>query len=100
MVPTFPVNWLEEETVEKYKALLSEGNTPTALSLSVLDIKEPSDYSGTLNHTEHWCLSHYIVDGHHKMYAAAQQNQPITILSFLAKEESIAESAEIKDLFK
>lgn len=99
IVPTFPVNWLEEETVEKYKGIISGGNKPTALCLSVLDIKEPADYEDNLKHTEHWCLTHYIIDGHHKVYAASLLNEPITLMTFLAKKECIAENEKLSALF-
>jgi hypothetical protein len=99
IVPTFPVNWLEEETLEKYKSIISKGNKPTALCLSVLDIKEPADYDDNTKHPQHWCLTHYIVDGHHKIYSASQLNKPITVLSFLAKRECIADNKEIETLY-
>lgn len=100
IVPTFPVHWLDNETVEKYKSLISAGGRPTALCLSLLDIKEPSDAQHDPSHPEHWCLTHYIVDGHHKVFSAEQVNQPVTILSFLAKNECIAEAEEIESLFR
>jgi hypothetical protein len=99
IVPTFPVNWLEEETIEMYKSLMLEQKKPTALCLSVLDIKEPADYDENKKHTQHWCLTHYIVDGHHKLYSAALLNKPITLLSFLAKKECIADNEDISTLF-
>lgn len=99
VVPTFPVDWLSDTTVDEYKSLISDGNRPTALCLSVLDIKEPADYSDNADHPQHWCLTHYIVDGHHKVFSAALLNQPITILSFLAKREGIASEEDIKELF-
>lgn len=100
VVPTFPERWLDAKTVNKYKSLISDGEKPTALCLSVIDIKEPTDYKDGTDHPEHWCLSHYMVDGHHKIFAASLLNKPITVLSFLAKEESIATDQAIKELFK
>lgn len=100
VVPTFPVNWLADDTIAKYKSLISAGSRPTALCLSVLDIKEPADYGDNIDHPEHWCLTHYVVDGHHKIYAASLLNKPITLLSFLAKREGIASDEAIKELFR
>jgi len=100
IVPTFPVSGLEEETVEMYKSMMAGEQKPTALCLSVLDIKEPADYDEKTEYPQHWCLTHYIIDGHHKMYAASLLNKPITILSFLAKKECIANEEEILTLFK
>jgi hypothetical protein len=39
---------------------------------------------------EHWCLAHYLLDGHHKMYSAYLAEKPITLLSFLTTVESVA----------
>lgn len=100
IVPTFPVNWLDEETIDMYKALITDEQKPTALCLSVLDVKEPGDYEDETEYPRHWCLTHYIIDGHHKMYTASLLNKPITILSFLAKKECIATEEEISTLFK
>lgn len=100
IVPTFPVHWLDEGTVEKYESLISAGGNSAALCLSVLDIKEPSDAQHDPSHPEHWCLTHYIVDGHHKIFSAAKLDEPVTLLSFLAKKECIAEEEDIKMLFK
>jgi hypothetical protein len=98
IVPTFPVGWLEEETIDMYKSLVSNEIKPTALCLSVLDVKEPADYQEGTNHTQHWCLTHYIIDGHHKVFSAASENKPITILSFIASNESIADENDISSL--
>jgi hypothetical protein len=100
VVPTFPVHWLADDTVDKYKSIISDGNRPTALCLSVLDIKEPADYGDNIDHPQHWCLTHYIVDGHHKIFSASILHKPITLLSFLAKRECIADDEDIKELFR
>lgn len=98
IVPTFPVGWLDEDTIEKYKSIISDKMKPTALCLSVLDIKEPADYEPNTKHTQHWCLTHYIIDGHHKVYTAAIQNKPITLLSFLATKEGISDEVDLSAL--
>jgi hypothetical protein len=98
IVPTFPVGWLKEETIGMYKSLLTTEVKSTALCLSVLDVKEPAYYEEGANHTQHWCLSHYIIDGHHKVFSAASQNKPITLLSFLALKEGIADENDISSL--
>lgn len=98
IVPTFPVGWLEEETIEMYKTIISDEVKPTALCLSVLDIKEPADFEDNTNHTQHWCLTHYIIDGHHKVFSAATKNKPITLLSFLATKEGISDENDLSAL--
>lgn len=68
---------LDTDTLSSYHERLAAGERPTAVALSVLDIKQPHD-----GHA-HWCMAHYLLDGHHKVEAAAQAERPITILAFV-----------------
>jgi hypothetical protein len=47
---------------------------------------------------EHWCLAHYLLDGHHKMFAASEAQKPLTLLSLLSLDESLASKDEIDSL--
>jgi hypothetical protein len=51
-----------------------------------------------LSSTSHWCLAHYLIDGHHKVYAAAQENKPLTLISFLAVDQGVSSEEEIDEL--
>lgn len=90
VVPMFPKGWLSKKTVRAYSDRLSAGERPTALAVSVLDVRGPATREEGPMVTEHWCLAHYLLDGHHKTYAAYLVGKPITLLSFLATAESIA----------
>lgn len=90
LVPLVPTNWLDADTVTKYEERIADGEQPTALAIATLDVKQPADWEGDPAITEHWCLAHYMLDGHHKTLAAARVGRPITLLSFLAVDESIA----------
>lgn len=69
--------------------------TPTALSISFLDIKY------LLNHfDEVWVYSHFLLDGHHKMFAANKAKKAMTLLSFLSMDESFASKKQIDKLFQ
>lgn len=98
IVPMHPENWLKAEEIDSYKARIKSGQKPTALSVSVLDVKQPATWDGEPDVTEHWCLAHYLLDGHHKMFAASVENRPITMLSFLAIKESVATEENISTL--
>ena len=98
LIPTFPHSWLDTERVERYKQQFSTGAKPTAVSLSVLDINQPADWEGDKAITEHWCLAHYLIDGHHKAFAAATAYQPLTLISFLATERGISRPEDIERL--
>jgi hypothetical protein len=94
IVPMFPRRYLDSKTIESYEALLTEP-LPTALAISVLDVKQPAEWDGNPEFQEHWCLAHYLLDGHHKMYAAAQSGKPISLLSCLAIDRGVSGSSEI-----
>lgn len=89
-IPIYPKDCLHEEVVESYRERFLAGECPTALAISVLDIKGPADWEGNSKITEHWCLAHYLLDGHHKMYAAASVHKALTILSFMDVSKGIS----------
>lgn len=90
VVPMFPKRWLSKKTLTAYADRLAAGERPTALAVSVLDVRGPATREEGPTVTEHWCLAHYLLDGHHKTYAASLARKPITLLSFLATAESVA----------
>lgn len=90
LVPMFPKRWLDAPRVAEYIAQLQRGDSPTALAVAVLDVKQPADWEGEPAVTEHWCLAHYLLDGHHKTCAAAQAGKPLTLLSFLATTQGVS----------
>jgi hypothetical protein len=45
----------------------------------------------------HWCLSHYLLDGHHKALAASELGLPISMLSFLAIEKGISTREQVAE---
>lgn len=94
IVPMFPGRYLDSKTIESYKALLNQPS-PTALAISVLDVKQPAEWDGNPEIQEHWCLAHYLLDGHHKMYAAAQSGTAISLLSCLATKKGVSGLDEI-----
>jgi hypothetical protein len=98
LVPTFPHTWLNTKRVDEYREMLTNNAKLTAIALSVLDIKQPADWEGEPQVNNHWCLAHYLVDGHHKTYTAATLGKPITLISFLAIEKGISSLENIEEL--
>ncbi len=96
LVPLVPSARLDEETVAEYRERLRDGERPTALAISVLDVKQPADWEGDPAVTEHWCLAHYLLDGHHKALAAAREQLPLRLLSFLSHEEGVRREDDIR----
>lgn len=95
LVPMFPKGRLKADDLARYTSAIDQGNRPTAVAISVLDVKQPANWEGNPTVTEHWCLAHYLLDGHHKTFAAAQSARPITLLSFFAVGKGLANEAQI-----
>lgn len=98
IVPMFPRRYLDSKTIQSYEAMFSRQPSPTALAISVLDVKQPANWDGNPEIQKHWCLAHYLLDGHHKMYAAAQLSKPISLLSYLAIDKGVSGPDEIAKL--
>jgi len=97
VVPMFPSNYLHPDAISTYRTVLSEGGDPTALAISILDVKQPADWHGEPEFTVHWCLSHYLLDGHHKIFAAQELGKHISILSFLAVDKGVSSNEQIEE---
>ncbi len=100
MIPITDPRLLNSRTVESYRDRFADGTESTALSISVLDIKGPGMWEGSPAVTEHWCLAHYLLDGHHKIHAASLARKPITLLSFLDVSKGIAAEKDERLLFE
>jgi hypothetical protein len=94
VVPTIPPDNLETETVGRYRGREEHG---TALAVSVLDVKRPAFYEDDVipDVTEHWTLTHYLLDGNHKTRAASLENRPISILCLIAVAHGVSSEDQI-----
>lgn len=102
-IPLTSPEYIDQTRVDFYKEQILKGNKPTAISLTILDVKEPAvwpDDDIKPEFTSHWCIAHYIIDGHHKIKAASDLNSEITLLSFIATEKGISTTDNINDLLK
>ena len=102
-IPLTSPDYIDQKRVDFYKEQILKGNKPTAISLTILDIKEPAvwpDDDIKPEFTSHWCIAHYILDGHHKIKAASELNSEITLLSFIATEKGISSTDDINELLK
>ncbi|MET8038375.1 hypothetical protein [Streptomyces sp. NPDC005345] len=89
VVPMVPPTWNERERVEEYVALMGQGTVPTAVAISTLDVCEPA-VGMPIDHYQHWGLTHFLLDGHHKLEAASTVGRPVRILSLMALSEGLA----------
>lgn len=100
-IPLTSSEYIDQTRVEFYKEQILNGNKPTAISLTILDIKEPAvwpDDDIKPEFTSHWCIAHYMLDGHHKIKAASELNSEITLISLIATEKGISSTDDISEL--
>ena len=93
VVPMVPPSWNTKERVAEYSD--SAGSSlATAVSYSLLDVMQPAMDEGD-DYYEHWVLTHFLLDGHHKVEAAATSGRPVRLLSLIDEHISIATPEEI-----
>ena len=77
---------LDRKRVEYWKSTARAGRPLTALAVSVLDNQSPAVLKGDKDYPYRgqMLLTHCLLDGHHRVQAAAEINSPIRVLTFLA----------------
>ena len=93
IIPMLPPARLDADRLRQYRRRNREMPLPTAVAVSVLDVKEFHDYTDDSEEgicVQHWCLAHYLLDGHHKTHAAALEGLPLSLLSFLALGKGVS----------
>ena len=102
VVPMFPTKWLRMATVAEYAESLRTKASGTAVSVAVLDIRSPADWTGeqTPDPVEHWCLTHFLLDGHHKLNAAAEAGKPLRLLTFIATSLGVSKKEDIESAIR
>lgn len=84
------------KSIDKYKVHTRE---PV---VTLLDVRATADgppgagADPTLLDGTEWCLTTFLLDGHHKVQAASEEGRPVRLLAFIAREPSIADEADIK----
>ena len=94
VVPMVPPRWNSRDRVEAFSALLQGSSAPTAVAVSLLDVCQPATSEGD-DYYAHWGLTHFLLDGHHKMEAAAREGRSLRLLSLLATGASLATSDQV-----
>lgn len=94
VVPMVPPRWNGRERVDEFCALLRGSSAPTAVAVSLLDVCQPADGEGQ-DYYAHWCLTHFLLDGHHKIEAAARESRSLRVLSLLAVGASLATAEQV-----
>jgi hypothetical protein len=88
-----PPAWNNSDRVAQY-ATDTTAEFPTAVAYSLLDVLQPAMDDGE-DYYEHWVLSHFLIDGHHKMQAAATAGGPIRLLALVDERTSLATTEDL-----
>lgn len=97
IVPMVPPSWTAPDQAARQQRV-SEA-VPTAVAYSLLDVKQPA-IGGGEDYYEHWLLSHFLLDGHHKVAAAAQAQRAVRLLCLLDERISIARQEDLDILIR
>ena len=98
VVPMVPPDWNDSRRTAQY--VEDPGPVPgTAVAYSLLDVVQPAVDEGD-DYYEHWVLSHFLLDGHHKMQAAAAAGRSIRILSLVDERVSIASPDDLSTMVR
>ena len=95
VVPMVPPTWNDPARVQQYSHALTGGSLPAAVAVSTLDISQPALDHNSSDYYQHWALSHFLLDGHHKLEAAAVTGRPLQLLALVAIGASLAKEADI-----
>ncbi|MDQ6527158.1 hypothetical protein RB608_26325 [Nocardioides sp. LHD-245] len=97
VVPMVPPSWNERTRVQEFEGLLEAGSKATSVAVSILDVCQPATDLGPDYHA-HWALTHFLIDGHHKMEAAASSGRSIRLLTLLSVRDGLASPEQVAQI--
>ena len=97
VVPMVPPSWNDPVRVGQLAERIARSATPTAVAVSTLDVSQPANRAGP-DYYAHWGLTHFLLDGHHKLQAAAQIGRPLQLLSLLSVDASLATPEQVQSV--
>ena len=65
--------------------------------MSTLDVCAPAVEQGA-DWYWHWGLTHFVLDGHHKLQAAAETERPLQLLALVSVDGSLADVEKVARL--
>lgn len=101
-IPLYQPSSLDEKRIKYYQERIRQGITPTAIALSVIDVKESMIYDEEPADKIicHWAFANYLLDGHHKIQATAREQKALTLISFISKDASFRVVDKLVDIYK
>jgi hypothetical protein len=100
VVPMVPPSWNDRARVEEHRERLTKSSRPTAVAVSLLDVCQPALDDESRDYFAHWALTHFLLDGHHKIEAAAEAGGAVQLLSLLSVDASLASPDQVTSIPK
>lgn len=100
VVPMVPPTWNDRDRVQEYRRHMTAGTVPTAVAVSILDVVAPAVNNDATDYYTHWCLTHFLLDGHHKFEAAAAEGVPVDILSLVPVDDGLSSRDDLERLLR
>jgi hypothetical protein len=100
IVPMVPPSWNDLTRVEEHRHRLTSSARPTAVAVSLLDVCQPAVDDDSRDYFAHWALTHFLLDGHHKLQAAAETGEPLQLLALLSVDASLATRDQVTSIPK
>ncbi|GAB18918.1 hypothetical protein GOEFS_070_00020 [Gordonia effusa NBRC 100432] len=94
VVPMVPPSWNDSARVDDYASRLEQGRIPTAVAVATLDVCAPATDTMATDYYRHWAFTHFLLDGHHKLAAAARSGRPVQLLTLVALDDCLATQEE------
>ena len=94
IVPMVPPAWNDTARVAEHRERLQSSQRPTAVAVTTLDVCAPAVEVGA-DYFTHWGLTHFLLDGHHKLQAAAESGSALQLLSLVSVDASLASVEQV-----
>jgi hypothetical protein len=96
VMPLHDPSLLNRERVDFWKQQFDAGVCLTAFAVSVIDNQSPAMDAAddTYGYKEQFLFTNCLLDGHHRIQAAAELGAPIRILAFVTEEFSLTQSTD------
>ena len=94
VVPMVPPSWNDAGRVAEYAERLRASSSAAAVAVTTLDVCAPAVAGGS-DWYMHWGLTHFLLDGHHKLQAAAENGRRLRLLALVSVEGSLADDEQL-----
>jgi len=98
VVPLVPPSWNDSDRVAAYVKELAETAEPTCAAVGILDVRQQADWDTPTGGHSHWGLTHFLLDGHHKIEAAARTDRAVRMISLITIDHSLASPQDLQRL--